>query len=95
MKIESVNAIWLSVPIPESRQHVSDFGRSTSFDSVLVRVKTECGLVGHGEAKEEVGGVANLPACRFQCLTFSCVHCCFLNCPTAFSYSSSRRNRTV
>ena len=62
MKIKSVKAIWLSVPIPESQQHVSDFGRTTSFDSVLVRVETECGLVGHGEAKEEVGSVANCHA---------------------------------
>ncbi len=57
MKIKSVKAIWLSVPIPESQQHVSDLGRTTTFDSVLVRVETEGGLVGHGEAKEEVGTV--------------------------------------
>jgi L-alanine-DL-glutamate epimerase-like enolase superfamily enzyme len=62
VKIKSVKAIWLRVPIPESQQHVSDLGRTTSFDSVLVRVATECGLVGHGEAKEEVGSVANCHA---------------------------------
>ncbi|MCX7140021.1 MAG: mandelate racemase/muconate lactonizing enzyme family protein [Proteobacteria bacterium] len=62
MKIKSVKAIWLSVPIPEAQQHVSDLGRTTSFDSVLVRVETECGLIGHGEAKEEVGSVANCNA---------------------------------
>lgn len=59
MKIKSVTAICLSVPIPEAQQHVSDFGLTTSFDSVLVRIETACGLIGHGEAKEEVGSVAN------------------------------------
>lgn len=62
MKIKSVKAIWLRVPIPESQQHVSDLGRTTSFDSALVRVETECGLVGHGESKEGVGSVANCHA---------------------------------
>jgi L-alanine-DL-glutamate epimerase-like enolase superfamily enzyme len=38
---------------------VSDFGRIASFDSVLVRIETECGLVGYGEAKEEVGSEGN------------------------------------
>lgn len=59
MKIRSVNARWLHVPIPHEQQHVSDFGRIASFDSVLVRIETECGLVGHGEAKEEVGSEGN------------------------------------
>jgi L-alanine-DL-glutamate epimerase-like enolase superfamily enzyme len=58
VKIKSVNATWLRVPIPEAEQHSSDLGRTTSFDSVLVRVETECGIVGYGEAKEEVGSVA-------------------------------------
>jgi L-alanine-DL-glutamate epimerase-like enolase superfamily enzyme len=59
MKIKSVHARWLHVPIPYEQQHVSDFGRIGSFDSVLVRIETECGLVGHGEAKEEVGSEGN------------------------------------
>jgi L-alanine-DL-glutamate epimerase-like enolase superfamily enzyme len=62
MKIKSVEAVWLRVPIPEAQQHVSDLGRTTSFDTALVRVETECGIVGHGEAKEEVGSVANCHA---------------------------------
>ena len=62
MKIKRVEAVWLRVPIPEAQQHVSDLGRTTSFDSVLVRVETECGLIGHGEAKEGVGSVANCSA---------------------------------
>lgn len=59
MKIKSVLARWLHVPIPSEQQHVSDFGRIGSFDSVLVRIETECGLVGYGEAKEEVGSEGN------------------------------------
>ena len=51
MKIKSVTANWLHVPIPEERQHVTDFGRISSFDSTLVRIETECGIVGYGEAR--------------------------------------------
>lgn len=59
MKIKSVHARWIHVPIPHEQQHVSDFGRIGSFDSVLVRIETDCGLVGYGEAKEEVGSEGN------------------------------------
>src|ERR1035437_10014686 len=62
LKIRDVKATWLHVPIPEAQQHVSDFGRVASFDSVLVRIETACGIVGHGEAKEEVGSRANCHA---------------------------------
>lgn len=55
MKIKSVTASWLHVPIPEKQQHTSDFGATRSFDSTLVRIETEGGLVGYGEAKAEVG----------------------------------------
>lgn len=55
MKIRSITATWLHVPIPEERQHTTDFGRIASFDSTLVRVETESGLVGWGEAKAAVG----------------------------------------
>jgi L-alanine-DL-glutamate epimerase-like enolase superfamily enzyme len=54
MKIKSVTATWLRVPIPEDRQHTSDFGRVASFDTTLVRIETECGLVGHGEGRGSV-----------------------------------------
>ena len=59
MKIRSVDATWLRVPIPEGRQHTSDFGRMRSFDTVLVRVETDSGLVGHGEAKAGVGNLGD------------------------------------
>ncbi|MCG8546677.1 MAG: mandelate racemase/muconate lactonizing enzyme family protein, partial [Alphaproteobacteria bacterium] len=51
MKITSVTADWLHVDIPEDQQHVTDFGRISSFDTTLVRVETDAGLVGHGEAR--------------------------------------------
>ncbi len=59
MKIKNVQATWLHVPIPGKQQHVSDFGRVASFDSTLVRIETECGIVGWGESKEEVGSAGN------------------------------------
>src|SRR6266566_1033238 len=58
MKIKSVKAFWVHIPIPPERQHTSDFGRTRSFDGTLVRIDTECGLTGWGEAKAQVGGMA-------------------------------------
>lgn len=55
MIIRSVTAHWLHVPIPAERQHRSDFGVADSFDSTLVRVETDDGLVGYGESKAAVG----------------------------------------
>ena len=62
MKIAKIEATWLRAPIPPERQHVSDFGRMTSFDTALVRVETDDGLVGYGEAKAAVGSQANCAA---------------------------------
>jgi L-alanine-DL-glutamate epimerase-like enolase superfamily enzyme len=59
MKITSVRATWVHVPIPYERQHVSDFGRIASFDSVIVKIETHGGLVGWGEAKAGVGSAAS------------------------------------
>src|SRR3954454_7122685 len=58
MKIKSVQAYWVHIPIPPERQHTSDFGRTLSFDGTLVSIDTECGLTGWGEAKAQVGGMA-------------------------------------
>src|SRR5437762_14062303 len=58
MKIKSVEAFWVHIPIPPERQHTSDFGRTLSFDGTLVCIDTECGLTGWGEAKAQVGGMA-------------------------------------
>lgn len=54
MKIRSVEAIWLRVPIPEEKRHTSSYGRAEAFDTVLTRIHTECGLIGHGEGKSSV-----------------------------------------
>jgi len=56
VKITAVKAWWLHVPIEAQHQHTSDFGKHSSFDTALVRVETDAGLVGHGEAKAAVGG---------------------------------------
>src|SRR5258705_14014424 len=58
MKIKSDEAFWVHIPIPAERQHASDFGRTLSFDGTLVRIDTACGLTGWGEAKAQVGGMA-------------------------------------
>jgi L-alanine-DL-glutamate epimerase-like enolase superfamily enzyme len=55
VRIRRITADWLHVPIPEAKQHTTDFGRIAAFDSALVRVETEGGLTGYGEAKAAVG----------------------------------------
>ena len=62
MIIRSVDACWLSVPIPTDRQHVSDFGRISTFDMALVRIDVASGLVGWGEAKAAVGSAGSCAA---------------------------------
>lgn len=59
MRIASVSAAWVHCPLDAERQHSSDFGRITAFDAVLVTIRTECGLVGYGEAKPAVGSAGN------------------------------------
>jgi D-galactarolactone cycloisomerase len=60
--VRDVTARWLHCPIPFDRQHVSDFGRIASFDMALVRIETEDGLVGWGEAKAAVGSAGSCSA---------------------------------
>lgn len=55
MKIAKVEAYWLRCPIPQPKQHRSDYGLLTDFDMTLVVVTTEDGLQGFGEAKAAVG----------------------------------------
>lgn len=62
MKITDVDAVWLSCPIPYERQHVSDFGRLESFDMALVKVTTDTGIFGYGEAKAAVGSAGSCAA---------------------------------
>ena len=51
MRITRVHATWVQVPIPPERQHLSDFGRQPTFDSVIVRVETDAGVTGWGEGR--------------------------------------------
>jgi len=55
MKIRDVRARWVHCPIPTEQQHVSDFGRITSFDAAIISIEVDDGLVGWGEAKAGVG----------------------------------------
>jgi L-alanine-DL-glutamate epimerase-like enolase superfamily enzyme len=59
MKIRDIEAVWLHCPLPEKKQHTSDFGRMTAFDGVIVTIRTDDGLVGYGEAKAGVGSAGN------------------------------------
>ena len=60
--ITNVEAKWISYPIPERDQHVSDFGRIASFDMTLVTITLENGLQGYGEAKAAVGSQGSCEA---------------------------------
>ena len=59
MKIKTVKATWIHVPIPEAEQHTSDFGVIDAFDTTLVLIETESGLVGHGEGRASVFSSGN------------------------------------
>ena len=59
MRIKTVSAVWLHVPIPKERQHSSDFGVISSFDTTLITVETEDGLIGHGEGRASVASSGN------------------------------------
>lgn len=55
MRIERVEARWVRVPIATDKQHRSDFGQVTSFDSAIVRIDTDGGITGWGEGKNAAG----------------------------------------
>ncbi|MCA1440095.1 mandelate racemase/muconate lactonizing enzyme family protein [Ensifer sp. IC4062] len=55
MRIKSVQAWWVRIPIEASRQHRSDFGRLTTFDAAILRIETDDGIVGWGEGKNAAG----------------------------------------
>ncbi|AZL58168.1 mandelate racemase/muconate lactonizing enzyme family protein [Tabrizicola piscis] len=62
MRIKSVQAWWVQIPIEEARQHVSDFGRLRTFDAAILRIETEDGIVGWGEGKNAAGSAGNYAA---------------------------------
>lgn len=55
MKIAKIEAYWLRCPIQTKKQHRSDYGLLTAFDTTLIVVTTESGLQGFGESKAAVG----------------------------------------
>ncbi len=55
MRITSVQAWWISIPIAAARQHTSDFGTLRTFDAAILRLETDDGLVGWGEGKNAAG----------------------------------------
>jgi L-alanine-DL-glutamate epimerase-like enolase superfamily enzyme len=59
MKIKSVHAQWIQIPIEEARQHTSDFGTLRTFDAAILRIETDDGLVGWGEGKNAAGSSGN------------------------------------
>jgi L-alanine-DL-glutamate epimerase-like enolase superfamily enzyme len=62
MRIEHVKASWVSFPIAIDQQHRSDFGQVDRFDTAILRIQTECGRVGWGEAKNAAGSSGNYSA---------------------------------
>ncbi|NRB19742.1 MAG: mandelate racemase/muconate lactonizing enzyme family protein [Rhodobacteraceae bacterium] len=59
MRIKSVKAWWVQIPIAMDKQHVSDFGRLRSFDAAILRIETDDGLVGWGEGKNAAGSAGH------------------------------------
>lgn len=59
MRIKSVHARWVQIPIDADRQHVSDFGRLKTFDAAIVKIETDDGLVGWGEGKNAAGSAGH------------------------------------
>jgi L-alanine-DL-glutamate epimerase-like enolase superfamily enzyme len=62
VRIRDVRAWWVRIPIEARRQHVSDFGRLTTFDAAILRVETDDGVVGWGEGKNAAGSAGSYGA---------------------------------
>tara|TARA_R110002020_G_scaffold16307_1_gene57500 strand:+ start:6943 stop:8112 length:1170 start_codon:yes stop_codon:yes gene_type:complete len=59
MKIKSVHAQWIQIPIEQARQHTSDFGTLRTFDAAILRIETDDGVVGWGEGKNAAGSAGS------------------------------------
>lgn len=57
--IDKLEAIWVRCPIEQDAQATSDFGAMETFSTVIVRITTRSGLVGHGETKAAGGSVSS------------------------------------
>jgi len=64
VKISAVTAQWLQVPMPKDKIWTSGSGTNTRFDMLLVRVRTEDGLEGLGEARGSSGAMAEYHALK-------------------------------
>lgn len=62
MRIEKVEAIWISCPIPMERRHTSDYGTLSTFDMTLVVITDDEGRVGYGECKAAVASAGSCQA---------------------------------
>ncbi len=62
MRIKSVQAWWVRIPIETGRQHRSDFGQVRTFDAAILRIETDDGLVGWGEGKNAAGSAGDYGA---------------------------------
>lgn len=62
MKIERIEATWVSIPIAAERQHKSDFGQIRTFDAAIVRIDTDAGITGWGEGKNAAGSAGTYAA---------------------------------
>ncbi|TJV29325.1 MAG: mandelate racemase/muconate lactonizing enzyme family protein, partial [Mesorhizobium sp.] len=62
MRIKTVQAWWVRIPIEAARQHRSDFGQVTTFDAAILRIETADGLVGWGEGKNAAGSTGSYGA---------------------------------
>jgi len=62
MRIKTVQARWVRIPIAEERQHRSDFGQVQTFDAAILRIETDDGLVGWGEGKNAAGSAGHYGA---------------------------------
>ncbi len=57
--IDRIEAVWVRCPIAPDAQATSDFGAMETFSTVIVRVVTRSGLVGHGGTKAAGGSVSS------------------------------------
>ncbi|TIW63698.1 MAG: mandelate racemase/muconate lactonizing enzyme family protein, partial [Mesorhizobium sp.] len=62
MRIKTVQAWWVRIPIEAAKQHRSDFGQVTTFDAAILRIETDDGLVGWGEGKNAAGSAGSYGA---------------------------------
>ncbi|MEQ7007078.1 mandelate racemase/muconate lactonizing enzyme family protein [Actinopolymorpha sp. B17G11] len=61
-RISRVQAAWVRMPIEAGFQHVSDFGRLRTFDTAVIRIETDDGMVGYGEARNAAGSAGTYAA---------------------------------